>query len=215
MHEYLTGKDKIEVEEELDSTQREVVEIGPEGLDEKRKEIGKKIEDIGLPSYGLTNVTTEAKEGIIFTESAGQGMGWGRIVHKAVELVSRGGYDRLRILGRAWIEEEGRNEGDLEKLIVLVDDFMKSNLWQRIERAGKKYFEVPFALEEDGSIVYGVVDLVFEEEDGWVIVDYKTDDFEGDGQRKKAYEKQVEIYGKYWEKISGERVREVFLYKLV
>ena len=215
MHEYLSGKDKIKAEEELDSAQREVIEIGPSEWDENRKGISKNIEDIGLPSYSLTNVTTETKEGIIFSESAGQGMGWGRIVHKAVELVSRGGYDKLRVLGRAWIEEEGRNTGDLEKLVGLVDGFRNSDLWGRIEKAGKRYFEVPFALEEESSIVYGVIDVVFEEEDGWVIADYKTDDFERDSERKKAYEKQVETYGRYWEKISGEMVREVLLYKLV
>ena len=32
--------------------------------------------------------------------------------------------------------------------------------------------------------------------------------------RKRAYEKQVELYGKYWEKISGERVGEKLLIKL-
>ena len=57
-------------------------------------------------------------------------------------------------------------------------------------------------------MIYGVIDCVFKEDDKWVIVDYKTDDYEGDEARKKAYEKQVELYGKYWEKISGERVGE-------
>ena len=52
------------------------------------------------------------------------------------------------------------------------------------------------------------------EEDGWVIVDYKTDDFEKDEERKKEYKKQVELYGRYWEKISGERVKEGLLFRL-
>ncbi|MCJ7472112.1 MAG: PD-(D/E)XK nuclease family protein, partial [Actinobacteria bacterium] len=111
----------------------------------------------------------------------------------------------------------------LEKLMGLVDGFMRSSLWERIEGASKKYFEVPFALEDsegdgsdgsDGSIVYGVIDLVFEEEDGWVIVDYKTDDFEGDQERKRVYQKQVDMYGKCWERISGERVKERVLFRL-
>jgi ATP-dependent exoDNAse (exonuclease V) beta subunit len=52
---------------------------------------------------------------------------------------------------------------------------------------------------------------VFKESGQWVIVDYKTDDFEKDSARKRAYEKQVEIYGKYWEKISGGEVGEKVL----
>jgi ATP-dependent helicase/nuclease subunit A len=77
-----------------------------------------------------------------------------------------------------------------------------------------QYFEVPFVLKEAGSIVHGVIDLIFREAGGWVIVDYKTDDFEKDKERKKAYTRQVELYKKYWEMISGEKVKETSLYKL-
>ena len=62
--------------------------------------------------------------------------------------------------------------------------------------------------------MYGVIDLVFKEAGEWVIVDYKTDDFEKEIERKKAYEKQVELYKKYWEEISGEKVKEIMLYML-
>lgn len=214
MYEYLAGKDKIETEEEPDSALREVVEVSLDEWEKSRERIADSIGAISYPSYSLTSVTTEAKEGVIFSESAGQGISWGRIVHKAVELISRGGYNRLRVLGSGWIEEEGRNTGDLEKLMELVDRFMKSSLWERIGRASQKYFEVPFALEEDGSIVYGVIDLVFKEDNGWVIVDYKTDDFEKDEERRRSYMKQVEMYKRYWERISGERVKDNFLYKI-
>lgn len=220
MYGHLTGKDKIEVSEELEGAVREVVEVSAEEWEKSKERIAEGVEVVRGPSYSLTSVTSEAKEGFIFSESAGQGMSWGRIVHKAVELVSRGGYDKLRILGRSWIEEEGREIGELEKLIGLVDGFMRSSLLERIQIASRKYFEVPFALEDDegdgsgGSIVYGVIDLVFEEGDAWVIVDYKTDDFERDEERKRAYQRQVDMYGKYWERISGEKVKQSFLARL-
>lgn len=220
MYGYLAGKDKIEISEELEGATREEVEVSTGEWEESKERIAEGVEVVRSPSYSLTSVTSEAKEGFIFSESAGRGMSWGRIVHKAVELVSRGGYDKLRVLGRGWIEEEERDAGELEKLIVLVDGFMGSELWKRIQRADRKYFEVPFALEdEEGgssgrSIMYGVIDLVFEEEDDWVIVDYKTDDFERDEERKKAYQRQVDMYGRYWERISGERVKERVLFGL-
>jgi ATP-dependent helicase/nuclease subunit A len=140
-------------------------------------------------------------------------MSWGRIVHKAVEFVSRGN-GKLKILAGNWIKEEGRDIEDLERLIALIENFKESGLWKRINSAKQKYFEVPFALQEDGSIVYGVIDAVFKEDGGWVIVDYKTDDFENDPERKRAYQKQVDLYGRYWEKISGEKVKERVLVKL-
>ncbi|MCJ7472581.1 MAG: UvrD-helicase domain-containing protein, partial [Actinobacteria bacterium] len=101
MYEYLTGKDKIKASEEFDSADREVVEISTDEWAESSEKIASSIEDISCSSYTLTSVTTEAKEGFVFDGSAGQGMSWGRIVHKAVELVSRGGYRKLRVLGRS------------------------------------------------------------------------------------------------------------------
>jgi ATP-dependent exoDNAse (exonuclease V) beta subunit len=42
-------------------------------------------------------------------------------------------------------------------------------------RAGRCRRETPVAwLEEDGSLVEGVLDLAFEEEPGWTVVDFKT-----------------------------------------
>ncbi|MGZ5496331.1 MAG: hypothetical protein ACXWFO_06210, partial [Candidatus Aminicenantales bacterium] len=71
----------------------------------------------------------------------------------------------------------------------------------------------------------GAVDLLFEEEDGWVIADYKTDRLPGglsgeDAQvREKAlemlvghYRPQVRLYTRFWSKITGEKVKESGLY---
>lgn len=215
MYGYLDGRDKIDVSEDPESAERETLEVSACEWEESKERIAESIKVVSSSSYSLTSVTAEAKEGFIFAGSAGQGMSWGRIVHKAVELVSRGGYDKLKVLGRGWIEEEGRDVGEVEKLVSVVDRFMESELWERVQRAERKYFEIPFALEDDegskgseGCVVYGVIDMVFEEEDGWVIVDYKTDDYERDEERKKAYQRQVDMYGRYWERISGERVKE-------
>jgi len=100
------------------------------------------------------------------------------------------------------------------ELIVLIDDFMKSRLWERISSASLKLFETPFAVKSDATFLYGVIDLVFKECGKWIIVDYKTDDFESDIQRKTAYSKQLDLYRKYWEGITGEEVSETILYKL-
>ena len=112
-------------------------------------------------------------------------------------------------------KEEGRPTEETDKLIDVIERFMNSDLWGRIDDVEEKYFEVPFALSEEVNVVYGVIDLVFKEDGKWVIADYKTDDFEKDEERKKVYTKQVELYKKYWEEISGERVKETLLYKLI
>jgi ATP-dependent helicase/nuclease subunit A len=69
--------------------------------------------------------------------------------------------------------------------------------------------------------VSGAIDLAFLEEDGWVIADYKTDRIDGGetGETKRVlaglvdyYRPQVELYGRFWEKVTGGRVKESGLY---
>jgi ATP-dependent helicase/nuclease subunit A len=71
----------------------------------------------------------------------------------------------------------------------------------------------------------GAIDLLFKEKDGWVIADYKTDRIpdavldKGPEEAKRAldalveyYRPQVQLYSRFWEKITGEKVKESGLY---
>ena len=59
----------------------------------------------------------------------------------------------------------------------------------------------------------GALDLAFKEEDGWVIADYKTDKVDGNLEALVAYYKpQVDMYRKFWQEMSGEKVKEAGLY---
>ena len=137
-------------------------------------------------------------------------------------------------------------------LAELVSGILRSGFWERAMAAGRKLFEVPFTIsvgprepgyrklvsrvgffrEAGGEVVdvrpgapfilSGVMDLVFEEPDGWVIADYKTDriqDVPGEAtaaERKRAlvdyYRPQVELYTTCWERITGLPVKESGLY---
>jgi ATP-dependent helicase/nuclease subunit A len=58
------------------------------------------------------------------------------------------------------------------------------------------------------------MDLVFLEEDGWVIVDYKTDRVAKDRINALAdlYSPQVASYAAAWKQITGQPVSETGLY---
>lgn len=71
----------------------------------------------------------------------------------------------------------------------------------------------------------GAIDLVFREADGWVIADYKTDRLPealsdgGSEEKEKAldvlvdhYRPQVQLYTRFWERMTGEKVKESGLY---
>jgi ATP-dependent helicase/nuclease subunit A len=57
----------------------------------------------------------------------------------------------------------------------------------------------------------GIIDLAFEEDDGWVIVDWKTDDVSDEAvlaARRELYQRQVDLYAEAWESLTGSRVKE-------
>jgi ATP-dependent helicase/nuclease subunit A len=63
-------------------------------------------------------------------------------------------------------------------------------------------------------VLEGVIDLVFEEPDGWVVVDYKTDvgtdpRFE---ERVAGYRRQVDLYADAWGSLTGDPVKERVLF---
>lgn len=80
----------------------------------------------------------------------------------------------------------------------------------------------PAAPEEDSpagglgetTVLEGVIDLAFEEDDGWVVADYKTDvgtdpDFP---LREAAYRRQVDLYADAWARLTGKPVKERVLF---
>ena len=79
-------------------------------------------------------------------------------------------------------------------------------------------FETRLAPDEGAeplpTLLRGVIDLAFLEDDGWVLVDYKTD--AGAEQQLTAltehYRGQIEIYGRLWQQMVGQPVKEIGLY---
>ena len=77
-------------------------------------------------------------------------------------------------------------------------------------RAGRCRRETPLARREpDGSLIEGVVDLAFEDGDGWTVVDFKTD--VEIGAELTAYRRQVGFYASVIARASGKTARGVLL----
>ena len=64
------------------------------------------------------------------------------------------------------------------------------------------------------TVLRGVIDLVFQEDAGWVIVDYKSERVEtGDlPALVKYYKPQIEAYARVWERVVGQSVTESGLF---
>lgn len=112
---------------------------------------------------------------------------------------------------------------------TLADAYLTSSIAKRAENALNVYKEHSFtmglspymvyphinpdpALNDEIILTHGIIDLFFEEPDGIVIVDFKTDkstDFES---LARAYAPQLKIYKKAVEDASPKRVKEMYLY---
>jgi ATP-dependent helicase/nuclease subunit A len=112
---------------------------------------------------------------------------------------------------------------DLEAIQV----FINSPLGQRIKKAPQVYREAPFNLlcpahevlkgeniSDEQLLIQGVIDLFFVENDGLVLVDYKTDRLTQYNleQRLEYYRGQLYWYRRALEEIHGKPVREMYLY---
>lgn len=159
---------------------------------------------------------------------SGRGAAWGSAVHEALEAAGRGATgDNLRevcrtVLLEQELETDARGEPvRLQELVVLVETVLSQPTWQRARNAARCLVEVPFSVSSAGpegpsdsevvQVVDGVIDLVFHEPDGWVIVDYKSDVIEDPEEldaRLLDYREQVELYSMCWQGLTGERVKE-------
>jgi ATP-dependent helicase/nuclease subunit A len=114
--------------------------------------------------------------------------------------------------------------------IYKIKEFFNSALGRRMLKADKIFREVPFNIElecseiydnlsgnicpEDTILLQGIIDCYFEEGDGLVLVDYKTDYVAPGGidAVKKRYRVQIDYYAKALERITGKRVTGKYIY---
>ncbi len=160
-----------------------------------------------------------------------RGRSWGSVVHGALEAAARGAAgDDLRRISRGLLLElerpvSGGEPVELDELLQLVGAVRSSALWARAAVADRWLSEIPFAYRDEAGrfhdpdpdlppgvprIIEGVVDLIFREDGGWVVVDYKTDvgadpEFP---RRLESYRRQVELYAAAWSAMTGEPVKE-------
>lgn len=72
----------------------------------------------------------------------------------------------------------------------------------------------PSSTSEELVLIQGIIDLYFEEEDGLVILDYKTDRIDKGGEKLLAerYRIQLDYYKKALEQMTGRKVKETYIY---
>lgn len=168
------------------------------------------------------------------TEEKGRGALRGTAYHRALELLDFG---RTRTRGelREALEVFKREKRmDEESLSMLSEGllfaFLSSPLGKRLSLAQKEgrlkkeqQFVIGVPAREIGVcdsgelvLIQGIIDAYLEEEDGLVLVDYKTDHIRP-GQEQvliDRYQLQMDYYKRALEQITGKQVKEKIIYSL-
>ena len=143
---------------------------------------------------------------------------WRQVLLTLLEAAMKQPKADLHGLALSALENEELPVGLVDDVVTTVERVITSEVWQRARKADRCLPEVPLAMPvsaaESGNglptVLRGVIDLVFLESAGWVIVDYKSERVEaGDIPALVAYYKpEIEAYAKAWEKVIGQSIVE-------
>ncbi|WP_216830233.1 UvrD-helicase domain-containing protein [Alkalihalobacterium elongatum] len=223
---------------ELDEFQVPVDVVKPEITDKTfigladwkkiREQVSNWAEPLKEKTYDIERPTdrTEDDHSLLgIARETGGGKDWGSVVHEAFEAVLKGTESRSEVIEELLSKYELPIER-AEEVNDAIDTFLQSSIWEQCKQSEQWYAEMPFTVlvqeghplyrEETGeTLLTGIIDLIFKENDQWIIVDYKTDRFtreEDIDKLKNHYAKQLNVYKQAWEEITHEQVGEMNIY---
>jgi ATP-dependent helicase/nuclease subunit A len=189
---------------------------------------GEGLKEFAGQTYSALAVTSLAKEAGLLPawKRSGRGLSWGNVIHRALEAVMRGVKGKtLDQLVANLLVEEGRQPEEKETVLSIIGEITESEFWKEVQKAEQKFVEMPFSLKlapsdlglgsDAGQLVIlsGTIDLVYKGEDGWRVIDYKTDDISDNvDEFVRYYAPQIKAYSKFWQEITGEKVVKAGLF---
>lgn len=155
----------------------------------------------------------------------------GSAYHKLMELLDfTADYDVEKLTAAVeQLRQEGRITDEMAECIRPKDvlRFLRCESGRRMAAAarnGQLYKEQPFVLSVDASEIYpedrsgekilvqGIIDVYFEEPDGLVVLDYKTDKVKTGNELKEKYHAQLDYYAQALEQLTEKPVKEKIIY---
>ncbi len=137
------------------------------------------------------------------------GTALGRAVHAALQTVDLQTGRTLEAVARSEADAEGLADR-ADEIVSLVQVAIDSNVVKRALRSGRLWREAPVSAPVGDGVVDGLVDLLFEEDDGLVVVDYKTD-AEDSPDATERYRLQAGAYALALQQVTGRPVKEIVL----
>lgn len=165
----------------------------------------------------------EEKKGLSAAEA-------GTVLHFVMQHLSYEGEDILSQIDQMIKKNLITNQQAASVNINQIHAFFDSSLGKRMREACAVSREVPFNLEipcnefyangdspvcqGENILLQGVIDCFFEETDGLVLIDYKTDYVPkgGSEQLRDRYKAQIAYYARALETLTNKRVKEKYIY---
>ena len=189
------------------------------------KEEGDKEGETGGESEGLSEAEKSRKNGQVHernTEKREKGLGAkiGDSFHHALALFDYNkGMEQLpAILGEEELSLLNKEQFQTFLSSSLGECFKKAFQEKRLFREMHFMRALPFCAlfpdrkEEDEVLLQGIVDAFIVEDDGIILVDYKTDRVKSEEELRERYRKQIMLYSDALEAILGKRVKRRVLY---
>ena len=192
---------------------------------EALKEQGDKEGETGGESEGLSEAEKSGKNRQVYernTEKREKGLGAkiGDSFHHALALFDyTKGLEQLpAILGEEELSLLNKEQFQIFLSSSLGECFKKAYREKRLFR--EKHFMralpyhslFPERAEEDEVLLQGIIDAFIVEDDGIILVDYKTDRVKSEEELRERYRKQIMLYSDALEAILGKKVKRRVLY---
>lgn len=132
-------------------------------------------------------------------------------------------YEKTKMIDSGYLNEIQADSINNEQALAFFDSKLYSricssdNIWRE-----KKFTvavadlnisdELPEAFSRSDGMIKGIVDLVFEEENEFILVDYKSDRKVTEEQLQQRYYMQLKIYKSAMELTTGKKVSHAYLY---
>ena len=162
-----------------------------------------------VPISATRHVAAEAPPPV---ESAGSpgGRAFGALVHKILEWLPLDRPGDAAAMAESLAPMFGLEPSEAHRAAEAVVRALGLPVMERARRATRLWRELPVWLPEEGRLIEGVVDLVFEEDGALIVVDYKSDHVPEERLIDQAahHAPQLRVYGRALALATGKSVRE-------
>ena len=183
-------------------------------IDQRAKLLRERAQPSSVAATALAQVVKEEAEAPEEPWRRGRaGTNVGRAVHAVLQTVDLATGQGLEDTAWAQAAAEGVPQREAE-VLRLARVALDSATVKRAVASGRWWREVPVAAPVGETILEGFIDLLFDEGDGLVVVDYKTDVLESEEEitaRTRHYRIQAGAYALTLQEATGRSVKEVVL----